>query len=403
MIDAGCVRTSINHMTARIRGLFRWAVAEELVPPETLVAIQLLAGLRFGRSDAKEAEPVKPVPQAFIDAVQPHVSRQVWAMIQLQRLTGARPGEIVAMRGCDLNTKGTIWEYVPESHKTQHNGKRRIIFLGPQAQEALKPFLRMDLAAHLFSPAESREAHLEQRRAPRQTPLTPSQLARSRKPNPAKAPGEFYTVVSYGRAIRNACQRADREAHKESPDVSGDVVLIPHWHPHQLRHNAATEVRRQFGIETVRAVLGHSSIATSELYAEFDDCKAREAIALIGYLVEDVLARSQPFIIAAAKKMLKTNSSIALTLALASGGKWMNRFYVPHAVRVALMSGESGDAVIQETARRIARSMPWMNLRDYANAIWSFDLPRLGQPQTKRDLTKFIDDHALDVLIVDPA
>jgi integrase len=282
MIDAGCVRTSINRMAARIRGMFKWAVAEELVPPETLVAIQSLAGLRYGRSNAKEAQPVKPVPQAFIDAVEPHVSRQVWSMIQLQRLTGARPGEIVAMRGCDLNTKGAIWEYVPESHKTQHHGKRRMIFLGPQAQEVLKPFLKMDLAAHLFSPAESREAHLEQRRAHRKTPLTPSQLARTRKPNPSKTPGDCYTVVSYGRAIRNACQRADREAHKESPDVAADVVLILNWHPHQLRHNAATEVRRQFGIETARAVLGHSSIATSELYAEFDDHKAREAIARIG-------------------------------------------------------------------------------------------------------------------------
>ncbi len=282
MIDAGCVRSSINRMTARIRGMFKWAVAEELVPPDTLVAIQSLAGLRYGRSDAKESDPVKPVPQAFIAAVEPHVSRQVWAMIQLQRLTGARPGEIVSMRGCDLNTKGTIWEYIPESHKTQHHGKRRIIFLGPQAQKVLKPFLRMDLAAHLFSPAESREAHLEQRRASRKTLMTPSQLARTRKPNPSKAPGDCYTVVSYGRAIRNACQRADREAHKENPDVAYDVALIPSWHPHQLRHNAATEVRRQFGIETARAVLGHSSITTSELYAEFDDSKAREAIARIG-------------------------------------------------------------------------------------------------------------------------
>lgn len=282
MIDAGCVRTSINRMTARIRGLFKWAVAEEFVPAETLVAIQSLAGLRYGRSAATEAVPVKPVPQAFIDAVEPYVSRQVWAMIQLQHLTGSRPGEIVAMRGCDLNTIGAIWEYVPESHKTQHHGKRRIIFLGPRAQAVLKPYLRMDLAAHLFSPAESREEYLLQLRTTRKTPLTPSQRARTRKRNPSKAPGDRYTVVSYGRAIRNACLRADREAHKRSPDVADDVVLIPSWHPHQLRHNAATEIRREFGIETARAVLGHSSIATSELYAEMDDSKAREAIARIG-------------------------------------------------------------------------------------------------------------------------
>ncbi len=120
------------------------------------------------------------------------------------------------------------------------------------------------------------------------------------------------------------------------------------------------------------------------------------------YLVDDVLARHQSSIIAAAKKSLKTNVAIDLTLSLASRCPFLGRFYIRNAVRVALMSGESGDATIQETARRIARSKLWPNLADYANAVWSFDLPRLGQPQTKRELTKFINDNALDVLIVDP-
>ncbi len=191
---------------------------------------------------------------------------QIWAMIQLQRLTGARPGEIVTVRGCDLNTGGKIWEYVPGSHKTEHHGKRRIIFIGPRSQEVVRPFLKTDLGAYLFSPAESKEEHFLQLRSTRKTPLTPSQRARTRKAKPAKQPGDHYTTLSYGRAIATACKRAD----------------VPHWHPHQLRHNAATELRREFGIDTTRAVLGHSSIATSELYAEFDDCKARDAIARIG-------------------------------------------------------------------------------------------------------------------------
>ena len=35
--------------------------------------------------------------------------------------------------------------------------------------------------------------------------------------------------------------------------------MIPHWHPNQLRHNAATRLRREFGLDMARAVLGHSS------------------------------------------------------------------------------------------------------------------------------------------------
>ena len=262
--------------------MFKWAVSEEMLPVETLTALQSLSGLLAGRTSAIEAAPVKPVPQAFIDGVEPFVSHQIWAMIQLQRLTGARPGEITSMRGCDLNTAGKVWEYVPGSHKTEHHSKRRIVFIGPRAQDVLRPFLKMDLAAYLFSPADALAEHRLQLRATRKTPLTPSQRARTRKKNPAKQPGDRYTVLSYGRAIATACKRADREAHQQNPDVAADVVLVPHWHPHQLRHNNATELRREFGIETARAVLGHSSIVTSELYAEMDDSKAREAIARIG-------------------------------------------------------------------------------------------------------------------------
>jgi len=121
------------------------------------------------------------------------------------------------------------------------------------------------------------------------------------------------------------------------------------------------------------------------------------------YLVSDALAARQPGVLAGVKKVLKTGIAIDLTASLASGDRFIGKFYVPRPRRVALMSGESGDATIQETARRICRSKQWKNLGDYENAVWSFDLPRLGQPQTKRDLIKFIHDYALEVLIIDPA
>jgi hypothetical protein len=32
---------------------------------------------------------------------------------------------------------------------------------------------------------------------------------------------------------------------------------IPHWHPHQLRHTDALELKREAGLDVARAVLGH--------------------------------------------------------------------------------------------------------------------------------------------------
>ena len=77
-------------------------------------------------------------------------------MIELQLLTGMRPGEVTIMRGCDIDMTGTVWTYRPERHKTQRFGHARVIDFGPRAQEVVKPFLGADVWAYLFgSSAES--------------------------------------------------------------------------------------------------------------------------------------------------------------------------------------------------------------------------------------------------------
>jgi integrase len=57
---------------------------------------------------------------------------------------------------------------------------------------------------------------------------------------------------------------------------------VPHWSPNQLRHNAATKVRRECGLDVARAVLGHSSPAMTLVYAEMDATKAAEAMERLG-------------------------------------------------------------------------------------------------------------------------
>jgi len=68
----------------RIRHGFKWAVGDEIVPGSVLYALQAVPGLRRGRSDAYEPEAVKPVPMERVEAIQPFVSRQAWAMVHLQ-------------------------------------------------------------------------------------------------------------------------------------------------------------------------------------------------------------------------------------------------------------------------------------------------------------------------------
>jgi integrase len=281
MVGLNWSRGVINEFVGIVKRMFRWATENELVPPSVYHGLQAVAGLQKGRCDARETEPVRPVPEAFINAVLPHLAPAPRAMVQLQLLTAMRPGEACIMRGCDLDMTGRVWVYRPASHKTKHTGRDREIYLGPQAQEAIKPFLKTDLTAYLFSPWEAREWRFEQMRQRRRNKVQPSQACR-RKKNARRLPRDHYDTSSYRRAISYACLVADRQAHRSRPEAPKDETIIPAWNPHRLRHNAATNLRKQFGVELARIILGHATAFTTEIYAEADRLQAMEVIGRVG-------------------------------------------------------------------------------------------------------------------------
>jgi integrase len=265
-VQDGMVRTAINKQVSRVLRCFKWAVEEERIDSAVHQALQAVKGLRRGRTEAKEGTPVRPVADDQVEAVRPFVSRQVWAMIELQRLTGMRSGEVITMRTGDIDRSGDVWIYTPRTHKMEHHDRARRVYLGPRAQELLRGWLKADPDAYLFSPADAMAEKAADRRAARKTPMTPSQRARRKKARPAKTPGDRYRTDSYGQAIAVGCRKAG----------------IPRWHPHRLRHSAATGIRREFGVDVARVLLGHTSPIVTEIYAELDQAKAVEAVRRIG-------------------------------------------------------------------------------------------------------------------------
>ncbi len=262
------VRKAVNGDVSRVRMMFAWGVENELVPESTYGALKLVKGLRAYRSEAPESEPVRPVAVEHVQAVEPYVSRQVWALVELQRLTGARPGELLKLRPCDLDTTSTPWAFTPEAHKTAHHGITRTIYFGPRAQAVLTPFLKgRRTTAYMFSPREAEAARAKNRRAGRRTPLYPSHVRHMKKKRRGRKLGPYYDRERYARAIARACEKAG----------------VPHWHPNQLRHLAATELRRKHGIDVAQTILGHrlgSSI--TEIYAEANTDKAKAVLRKIG-------------------------------------------------------------------------------------------------------------------------
>jgi integrase len=290
-------RSVVNQRIGRIKRLFKWAVENEHVPASVFHGLQAVRGLQRGRSQARETARVKSVHPAFVEATLPFLRPQTAAMARLQLATGMRSGEVSIMRGIDLDTTGKIWLYRPGSdqgpagvHKTAYLDQQRVVPIGPQGQAVLKPWLRLNLHEYLFQPKEAEAQRDAERRANRQTPLTPSQAKRRPKPKAAKAPGDHYTVSSYAHAVAQAVIRANaaracdacKKLSSETRCPNCLAGAIPHWHPHQLRHTKATEIRREAGLDAARAVLGHRSPAITEVYAELDLGTASDVMERLG-------------------------------------------------------------------------------------------------------------------------
>lgn len=304
-----CRRTA-NMRVRRIVRLFKWAVAEELLPARSHQGLKAVEGLKKGRCAARESAPILPVEEALVEATLPHLLAPVAAMVRLQLFSGLRPGETCAVRPCDLDTSGDVWLYRPGHHKTAWRGKVRVVALGPRAQAVLLPLLparcplcgiegrRAALAwrdtacgpccdradeegrcgpwppatvsqkasqAHLFSPREAIIALRERQRATRKSKVQPSQQDRKKKA-PKRRPREHYDRGAYTHAVAAACKKAG----------------LAHWHPNQLRHAFGTKARQVAGLEGAQTALGHSQANVTEIYAERDLTLARKVAKEIG-------------------------------------------------------------------------------------------------------------------------
>lgn len=263
LVELGWCRQYVNRQTNRIRRIFKWGVSKELVPPSVLAALQSLEPLRPGRTKATERPPVTSVDLKWVDATLEYCSPVLASMIRLQRLTGMRSQSLVALRPMDVDQSKDVWVYRPPKHKATWRGQELAIFIGPKAQEVLKPYLHRALSSPCFSPRES--SYRGARR------------------------NAQYRVDTYRQAVGYAVAKANRErmaqAEKENEQRLEPLPLppeIPSWFPHQLRHLRATEIRPKYGLEGAQVYLGHTSADVTQIYAERDFDLARRIASETG-------------------------------------------------------------------------------------------------------------------------
>ncbi|MEM6468254.1 MAG: tyrosine-type recombinase/integrase [Planctomycetota bacterium] len=259
----GNSRSYANRLTGCVVKIFRYGVSRELVDVNVIVRLQTLEALRYGQTSAPETKKVEPVELEIVEATAKHLSPIIKAMVRVQVQTGMRPGEVCKIRPCDIRTEGDVWLYTPSSHKTSHRGKTKTVPIVGDARDALAPFL-VDRAsdAYCFSPREAMAIRHAEAAKKRKTPKScGNRPGTNRKANPKRVPGERYTTNGYHQAIKRAAKKAK----------------VAHWHPYRIRHLTGTLVRQALGVEAAQALLGHSRVDTTEIYAQVSKEKAVQA------------------------------------------------------------------------------------------------------------------------------
>ncbi len=215
-------RGHCNKQLSRVRGMFRWAVEQELVGEAVWLRLKTVRGLTRGQG-VREGGPVPDVPDAVIEATLAFMPSGLNAMVQVHRLIGCRSDEVCQMTAAMIerlpdpaSPTGETWRYTPAESKTGES-----YWVGPRAQAVLLPL--MEAAGPLF---------------------------RSRR-------GTEFTRGTYGAAVRLAAQKAEQ----------------PHWSPLMVRHRAAEEARQGHlkGVEATQARLRHKNVSISQVYAQNRD------------------------------------------------------------------------------------------------------------------------------------
>jgi integrase len=264
-------RKGVNRKIGIICKAFAWGNERDLVPDAVFGSLSVLAPLKQGQiGTAAERGRRKPATHEQIRAVLAHLQPTIAAMLEIQFLTGMRPGEVCNMRWQDIDETPVIvdgvpcWTYFLSSSKTEHHGVCASYPLAPRVQSILRRF-RKPPEAFVFSPCDAMLDLGRKRRAERQTP--PSKQMRERDAAPGREFRARYTTSVYRRAIERACKTAG----------------VERFTPHPVRHTVITEVANDpaLGFGAAGALANHRTAAATQVYVHPDRRHAyRAAVAL---------------------------------------------------------------------------------------------------------------------------
>jgi integrase len=264
-------RLTCNKSLGACKRLFRYGVMIGMVSPETFAQIEAVEGIRKNEiaelSESTKRMPVsEDVVRETLSFMPPVLQAALWTLWY----SGARPSEVLTLRVKDVLRTGEIWTATLSEHKTASAGRSRVLHFGKQAQVWMGPYLLQPPDSIIFSPKQAvkeRAAACKVHRREKQKP---------NKKKTARTLNDYYGSRELGRAVERAIEACNEKRKEEGREP------IPHWTPYMMRHSAASRVREQFGLDGAQALLGHSSVGITEVYAHLDNKKAAEIALALG-------------------------------------------------------------------------------------------------------------------------
>lgn len=230
--DAGVTRATVSRRAAAARTFFRWAVRTGRLPQDP--SLRLVAPGRDkhlpGVLRQRQADELMELAAVASDDADPVAVRDR-AALELLYASGMRVGELTGLDVDDVDLS------VGTARVLGKGGKERIVPFGAPAAEAVGTWLR---------------------------------TARPQLVTADSGPALFL-----GRRGRRVDQRQVRAALQRLLEHLPDV---PHLGPHGLRHSAATHLLEGGAdLRTVQELLGHSSLATTQIYTHVSVDRLRAA------------------------------------------------------------------------------------------------------------------------------
>lgn len=241
LVRSGVSRSTVNTRLWRVKYMLAWALDEALITAAVKAELTQVRGVKRGRTSAPERRPVRPVDDATVEKTVERMVPNTADMVRVHRLTGMRPCELCAMRWSLIDRSRTPWVYhvPPEANKNEWRGELgmpRVVCIGPKARAILERHTDGDVP---FSPARAMAEYISASHAARVTPVYGK---RKDAPHVPRVLGERWTTDAYTKTIAAACRRAGIEP----------------WGANRLRHAFGTDVRRMYGLDAAKAVLGHT-------------------------------------------------------------------------------------------------------------------------------------------------